>query len=269
MSGPWRGVVLTGASGGIGQALAAELAAPGVAMLLAGRDTARLERAADAARGRGAVVETVILDVTDAEAVARHVTAFDAAHPVDLVIANAGVSAGRGPGEGVEPAGTMRRLVEINLMGAVHTVEPLMPAMIARGTGRIALTASLAGLRPLPDMPAYSASKAALRAWGTSLRGALAPKGVGVTVISPGFITTPMAQRHRGYKPFEMDAGRAARIIRRGLERGRPLITFPLPLAVLVWLGNRLPPGLSDLAIRGFGAEILPESGDAEEEGRS
>ncbi|MBK0399985.1 SDR family NAD(P)-dependent oxidoreductase [Limibaculum sp. M0105] len=268
MSGKWRAIVLTGASGGIGRELAIAFAAPGVTMLLVGRDRARLDGAALAARERGAKVETAVLDVTDAEALAGRLAAFDAAHAVDLVVANAGVSAGRAPGGAIEPPGTMRRLVEINLMGAVNTVEPLIPAMVARGAGRIALVSSLAGLRPLPDMPAYSATKAALRAWGTSLRGALAPRGVGVSVISPGFVTTPMAQRHRGPKPFEMDAARAARIISRGLERGRPLITFPLPLAAMVWLGNRLPPVLSDLAIRAFGAEILPEGDEGDDGGR-
>ncbi|MCL5777704.1 SDR family NAD(P)-dependent oxidoreductase [Limibaculum sp. FT325] len=268
MSAAGRSVVLTGASGGIGRALAVELAAPGVAMLLTGRDADRLASAAEAARARGAEVEAAALDVTDAAALAAALAAFDAAHPVDLVIANAGISSGRPPGMAAEPPGAMRRLVEINLMGAVHTVEPLIPAMVARRCGRIALMGSLAGLRPLPDMPAYSATKAALRAWGTSLRGALAPHGVGVTVISPGFVTTPMAQRHRGLKPFEMDAARAARIIGRGLARGRPLITFPLPLAALIWLGNRLPPALSDLAIRAFRAEIEAEGGAGTGEGR-
>lgn len=256
---PWRSVVLTGASGGIGRSLAPELAAPGVTMLLIARNAERLAETAEAARARGAEVETAMLDVTDAAAMAAALRAYDARHAVDLVIANAGVSAGTGKGGRLEEPGTMRRLVEINLMGAVHTVEPLIAPMVARRRGRIALVGSLAGMRPLPDMPAYSASKAALRAWGTSLRGALGPKGVGVTVISPGFVSTPMAGRHKGFKPFEMGPERAARIIRRGLERGSPLITFPWALAVLVWLGNRLPPGLSDLTIRGFRAEIEPE----------
>lgn len=259
VTAPWSGVVLTGASGGIGRALAAELAAPGVAMLLAGRDPGRLAAAADTARARGAAVETAVLDLRDADGLAARLAAFDARHPVDLVVANAGISAGRGPGAAFEAPGTMRRLVEVNLMGAVATIEPLLPAMVARGRGRIALMGSLAGLRPLPDMPAYSATKAALRAWGTSLRGALAPHGVGVTVISPGFVTTPMAGRHRGFRPLEMPPDRAARIIRRGLGRGAALITFPRGLAALIWLGNRLPPALSDRAIRAFRAEIEPD----------
>ena len=261
MTRPWQSVVLTGASGGIGRALAAELAGPDIAMLLIGRNIGRLDAAAEAARARGAgPVETAAIDVTDASSLAARLLAFDDAHPVDLVVANAGISAGRPPGGVIEPAGTLGRLVEINLMGTAHTVEPLLPRFLRRARGRIAIMGSLAGLRPLPDMPAYSATKVALRAWGTSLRGALGPKGVGVTVVSPGFVTSPMSARHRGPRPFEMTAERAALLIRRGLEREQPLITFPWPLAALIWLGNRLPPALSDIAVRAFAAEIEPEN---------
>jgi short-subunit dehydrogenase len=257
-----RRIVLTGASGGLGAALAVRLAAPGVTLLLTGRDPARLEAAAAAARARGAAVETARADVTDAAAMAAALAAFDAAGPVDLVIANAGASSGLGPGRGPEPPAAARRMIAVNLVGAMNTVEPLLAPMIARGRGRIALVASMAALRPHPDLPAYSAAKAGLRAWGVALRGWLGPLGVGVTVVSPGFVTTPMSARHRGFKPFELPADRAADIVVRGLERGRPLIAFPWPLALLSWLDMRLPPRLSDRAARGFAAEVAPDGED-------
>lgn len=252
-------IVLTGASGGLGAALALRLAGPGVALLLSGRDAERLSAAAAAARARGATVETAQVCVTDAAAMAAALGAFDAGGPVDLVIANAGVSSGLGPGRAPELPAAARRVVAVNLIGAMNTVEPLLPAMIARGRGRIALVSSMAALRPHPDLPAYSASKAGLRAWGTALRGWLAPQGVGVTVICPGFVTTPMSARHCGWKPFETPADRAAALIARGLARGRPLIAFPWPLALLSWLDMRLPPALSDWAARGFAAEVRPD----------
>jgi short-subunit dehydrogenase len=158
----------------------------------------------------------------------------------------------------MEPPDRARRVLAANLEGTLNTVEPLLPAMIARGHGRIALTSSLAALRPMPDMPAYSASKAAVRAWGDALRGWLRPQGVGVTVICPGFVTSPMSARHRGFKPFEISAERAAEIIARGLGRGAAHITFPWPLALLVWLDARLPAALSDFAGRAFAADIEP-----------
>lgn len=258
MSG-WRTIVLTGASGGIGAALAGALARPGVRLLLTGRDASRLAAVAAAAAARGAEVEALCLDVTDREGLAAALAAFDAAGPVDLLIANAGISSGLGPGRSAEPPDAARRVFAVNLDGMLNTVEPLLPAMAARGRGQIALMSSMAALRPLPDMPAYSASKAAVRAWGTSLRGWLRPRGVAVTVICPGFVTSPMSARHRGAKPFEIDADRAAAIILRGLARRRAYVTFPWPLALLTWLDNRLPPALSDWFLRGFAAEILPD----------
>jgi NADP-dependent 3-hydroxy acid dehydrogenase YdfG len=255
----FRRAVVTGASGGIGAALAARLAAPGAALLLTGRDGARLDAAAAAARARGAAVETARLDVTDAAAVEAALAAFEAGGPVDLVVANAGVSAGLGPGRTPEDRAASRRVWAVNGLGMLNTVEPLLPAMLSRGSGTVAIMSSLAALRPLPDMPSYSATKAAARAYGESLRGWLGPRGVRVCVICPGFVTSAMSRRHRGFKPFEIGADRAADVIARGLARGAPLITFPGALALLCWLDQRLPPGLSDRFAGGFAAEIAPD----------
>jgi short-subunit dehydrogenase len=257
----WARIALTGASSGIGRALAERLAAPGRTLLLTGRDAARLGEAAAAARARGAAVETAVLDVTDRAAMARALGAFDAAGPVELLIANAGVSAGTRADGAAESPEDARRVIATNLIGAFNTVEPLAGPMAARGRGQIALMSSVAALRPLADMPAYSASKAAVRAWGVSLRGALGPRGVAVTVICPGFVTSPMSARHRGFKPFEISADRAARLIERGLARPAAFVSFPWPLVLLSWLDNRLPPALSDRLARGFAARIEPEDG--------
>ena len=254
-----RRIVLTGASGGVGAALARRLAAPGVAMLLTGRDEARLDAAAGAARAGGAAVETARLDVTDREALAAALIAFDAAAPVDLLIANAGVSAGLGPGRAPERPDAARRVWAVNYGGVVNTVEPLLPAFLARGRGSLALMSSMAARRPLPDMPSYSASKAAVRAYGESLRGWLGPRGIAVTVLCPGFVTSPMSARHRGFKPFEIDADRAADIMARGIARRAAFVTFPWPLALLCWLDRRLPPKLADRLAGGFAAEITPD----------
>lgn len=256
---PAQGVVITGASGGLGLALTARLARPGRRLLLTGRDPARLAQAAAAAAAAGAEAETAALDVTDAPAMAARLTAFDDAAPVEVLVANAGVSAGTGLDGAPETAEAARRVIAMNLMGAVNTAAPLTGRMAARGRGAIGLVSSMAALRPLPDMPGYSASKAGLRAYGVSLRGALRASGVRVCVLCPGFVTSPMSARHRGAKPFEIDADRAAAIMARALARGAPYATFPWPLALLTWLDNRLPTGLSDRFIQGFAARIEPD----------
>ncbi|MEM7505814.1 MAG: SDR family NAD(P)-dependent oxidoreductase [Pseudomonadota bacterium] len=255
----YQSIVLTGASSGIGRALAEAVAARGRHLLLIARNEDRLAEAATAAQARGAEVETATVDVTDRAGMLQLLRDFDGRHPVDLILANAGVSAGLEPGQMPEAEGVSYRLAQINYLGMLNSVEPLLPAMIARGRGRIALMASLAGLRPHPDMPSYSATKAAVRAWGTAMRGAMRSHGIGVTVINPGFVTSPMANRHHGFKPFEIPADAAAERILHGLAEDKPLITFPWPLALLIWLGNRMPPGLSDLAVKGFRADIAPE----------
>lgn len=253
-------IVLTGASGGIGRALSARLAAPGVELVLIGRDERRLAASLDAATGKGAVARMLALDVRDRDAMAAALGAEDAERAVDLVIANAGVSAGLGPDRSPEAPEEARRLIEVNLIGTLNTIEPVLPGMIARRRGQIAVMSSLAALRPHPDLPSYSATKAAVRAYGISLRGWLGPMGIDVSVICPGFVTSPMSARHRGVQPFRVSAERAAEIIVSGLARRRPLITFPWQLALLTWLGNLLPTRLSDLAVQAFRAEIVPES---------
>ncbi len=260
MAWPPRSVVLTGASSGIGAALAAELARPGVSMLLVARRAGPLEAVAEAARAAGAEAETAAVDQRDTAALCRAIEAYDACRPVDLLIANAGISGGTAPDGTPESAASARAVVETNLLGAMATVAPLLGRMRARGRGRIALVSSLAALRPLPDMAAYGASKAGLRAYGIALRGALRPHGVRVTVVCPGFVTSPMSARHLGARPLEMPADRAARRILAGIARGRAFVSFPRALAALTWLDARLPPALSDRLIRGFAARIRPDA---------
>ncbi|MEM6422883.1 MAG: SDR family NAD(P)-dependent oxidoreductase [Pseudomonadota bacterium] len=256
----WNGsLVLTGASGGLGRALAAECAAPGVTMLLLGRDRARLAVVAAEARDRGADVETAAIDLRDAPAMHDALLAFDRMAPVAAVIANAGQSGGAQAGDKLpEPPGTMARLAAVNLVGAANTVEPLLPSMMARDAGRIALIGSLAGVLPLAAMPAYSATKAGLAAWAMALRAALSGTGVTVTMVEPGFVTTPMSARHHGTRPMEIEAPAAARHILRAVQRGRPALRFPRWLATLASAGAALPWPLCDHAARVMHATIEP-----------
>ncbi len=240
---------MTGASGGLGSALALEYAAPGRTLFLFGRDADRLNRAAAAVEAKGAAARVHRLDVTDADAMADVLSSIDAATPIDLVIANAGISAGTHGG--AESAAQTRAVFAVNLDGVLNTVLPLLPAMRTRRHGQIAIISSVAGFRGIPGAPAYCASKAAVRAWGEGLRGEAAADGIGVSVVCPGFVETAMTGVNGFPMPFLMRPARAARIIREGLERNRGRITFPWPMAVVGWLLRALPdPWLDALARR-------------------
>lgn len=239
-----RHVVITGASSGIGAALALEYAGPGIRLALTGRDAARVEAVAAAARAKGAAVDTATLDVTDRDGLASWLLARDSAQPVDLLIANAGISAGTG--RGGESDGQARRIFAVNLDGVLNTVHPLLPRMKERGRGQLAVMSSLAGFRGFPGAPAYCASKAAVRVLVEAMRADLAPRGVDVSVICPGFVRSPMTAVNRFPMPFLMDADRAARIVRRGLARNAGRIAFPWPMYLAVRLVAALPGWIMD-----------------------
>ncbi len=244
---PSRGVLITGASSGIGAALAVHYAGPEIALHLSGRHAARLESVASACRAKGAAVQTEILDVLDRDGMARWI---GAAEPLDIVIANAGISGGSGSGRGVSWIAGERKIFEINMTGVLNTAEPALQRMTARGAGQIALMSSLASFSGWAGAPAYGASKGAVRLFGEGLRGALAGHGVRVNVICPGFIATPMTDVNGFPMPFMMDADRAAQIIARGLERNRARIAFPWQTYLLAGTIGLLPGGLSSLIAR-------------------
>ena len=222
-----RTILITGATSGIGRALALHYATPGTRLGLLGRDRARLTSIEDDCSRLGAEVRTGVIDVRDSPALRAWMRGFDAEWPVDLLIANAGVMAGTAPGQPVEPADEAYDLLAINVLGLQVSVAALLPGMLGRGRGSIAIMGSLAGFVPLPDAPSYSASKAAVMSYGLSLRHLLRPRGIRVSVICPGYVETAMSARETGAKPFSMSAEKAAAIIARGLDLDRALIVFP------------------------------------------
>jgi short-subunit dehydrogenase len=250
MRAPFRVVVITGASSGLGAALALLYARPGVAMGLVGRDPERLAASAAACRAAGATVESVMIDVTDGSALAGWLETFDQAYPVELLIANAGTSAGPDPDIPGEPPAVTERQLGTNLLGAVHTIAPLVPRMCARGRGRIVAIASVAAFRGLPYSPGYCASKAGLRAYAEALRPQLVPYGVGVTVVCPGFFSSPMTDRWEGATPFLVSGERAARRIKRGIDRAARRIHFPWPLVLGMRFCDMAPAAIGDAILR-------------------
>lgn len=249
MSG-FASVVITGASRGLGAALARGFARPGVRLLLVARSEAALREVAAECAARGARAQVAALDVRDAAALAAALAAFEAEGPVDLAIANAGTSAGTTPEGAPEDTAQAAAQVAVNLLGAMHLVGPLLPGMLARGRGTIGLVASVAAFRGLPDTPGYSASKAGLLAWGEALRAAHGPAGIRVCVVCPGFFDSAMGARLAGPKPLRMGLEAAAARTQRALEAGRGRVVFPAPLGWLLRLLALLPPGLGDRAVR-------------------
>lgn len=241
-------ILITGASGGIGAALADAYADRGVRLFLHGRDAGRLASVAGRARDCGAEVETHCGDVGNAEEMAAWMTGCDAQKPIDLVIANAGISAGTG-GHG-ESEAQVHAIFSTNVTGVINTVHPLIAAMRARRRGQIAIISSLAGFRGLAGQPAYCASKAAVRVYGEGLRGELAPQGIEVNVVCPGFIATPMTDVNPFPMPFLMGAERAAGIIKKGLACNRARLAFPWQMYLAVRLLSLVPGGLVDYVAR-------------------
>jgi short-subunit dehydrogenase len=241
-------ILVTGASSGIGAALARLYATEGVHLALGARHAGRLAEVAAACRTAGAEVFETIVDVADRGAMQRWVAEADDRKPVDLVIANAGISAGTA--DGWERPDQARTIFAVNLDGALNTVLPLLPRMLERRRGQIALMSSLASFRGFPGAPAYSASKAALRVWGEALSGDLMSAGIGVSVICPGFVVSRMTARNPFPMPMLMSANKAARIIHRGLARGRLRIAFPFPMYAGAWLLGALPPALTEPWLR-------------------
>jgi short-subunit dehydrogenase len=227
-----RHLLITGASSGIGAALARRLARPDRRLTLLGRDTARLRAVAAGCSG---TTETISVDVTDAAAMAAVIDSAFATAPVDLVVANAGIS-----------GGDAQTLMAINVQGVVNTVEPAIPHWRAQGQGQLALMSSLASFRGLPNAPAYCASKAAVRLYGEGLRGKLGRIGIRVSVLCPGFIATPLTANNPFPMPFLLTAEAAAERIVRGLAQNRARIAFPRRLYWPTLLGSLLPQALTD-----------------------
>jgi NADP-dependent 3-hydroxy acid dehydrogenase YdfG len=245
-------VVITGASSGLGAALARRYANPSAVLGLTGRDAGRLEVTVTACRALGARVVPARIDVADAGALAAWIEGFEAQHPIDTVIANAGVSAGPAPGARAEGFASAARQINTNLLGVVATVEAALPGMLSRRRGRIGIISSIAGFRGLPYSPGYSASKAGSRAYGEALRALVAPAGVTVSVISPGFFSSPMTDRWQGSTPFLRTADQVADQVKACVDRGRARYAWPWPLVLGLRAADLAPAFITDAILRNF-----------------
>jgi short-subunit dehydrogenase len=223
-------VWLTGASSGIGEALVPALAGAGARLAITARRADRLQQLAAAHRRNDRALLVLPGDVTDRGAMHAVVRAIeDAWGGVDLALLNAG--AGKGVTVRDFSTEAFRTTMEVNFFGVLHGIEAVLPGMMARRAGRVAVVASLAGYRSGPGLAGYGTSKAALIHALDSLRFGLEPSGIGVTVINPGFVRTPMTAVNPYWMPAMIDANKAARLIVRGLRRDKKEIHFPIRLS--------------------------------------
>lgn len=239
----FRAAYITGASSGIGAAVAEKLALAGTHVVLAARRGEALEALAAEIRGRGGKAEVAPLDVRDVEAARAEVVRWDQAlGGLDLVLANAGVGEAERASELTWSA--VEDVLRVNALGAIATLFAGLTCMLPRRAGTLAAVSSLAAYRGFPTSGAYAASKACLSTFLETLEVDLAQSGIRVVDIRPGFVRTPMTARNDGPMPFLMDVEPAAERIVRGLARGQALVAFPLPMWFAVAVAQSLPNAL-------------------------
>jgi short-subunit dehydrogenase len=245
--------LVTGASSGIGAALARRLAARGVEVWLAARRRPMLEACRDEILAAGGAAHVLELDVSHTDETAERLAGIDAeVGGFDLVIANAGIG-GKAAAQRPSRVGwsDVRDLLQINLLGAAATLVPFVGPMVARGRGHLVGISSLAGDLPVPRGAAYGASKAGLTYLLRAIDVELRPLGVVVTAVLPGFVRTDMTSDLReAQMPFLISLPRAAELIDRGIRRRARIVRFPWQTALLAKLGSALPYALSDALLR-------------------
>jgi short-subunit dehydrogenase len=240
--------LITGASSGIGAALAKELGRRGYAVGLVARRVERLEELASELRASGVTCAWAAADVTDREATQGAFARLeDELGPLDVMVANAGIGGQLDPTQWKhEP---IRAVMEVNFFGAVHAAEAAVPGMLERGRGTLVVISSVAASRGLPGAGPYSASKAAISSLWESLRVSLRPRGIRCVTINPGFIESELTARNDFDMPFIIPAEPAARSMVDSIERQDRESSVPWVWGPIRWLMVRVPNWLYDWAV--------------------
>ncbi|MEO5860090.1 MAG: SDR family NAD(P)-dependent oxidoreductase [Pyrinomonadaceae bacterium] len=241
-----KAIFLTGASSGIGEALAVALASRGAVLGLVARRQEMLKGLASRCEKAGGKAKVLAADVTDAAAISEAANSFRKEFgKIDILIANAGIGGNDDKTRGYDPE-SVKKVVDINLLGAVNAIYAVVPDMIERGSGQLVAISSLAGFRGLPKSAAYSASKAGMTAFFESVRLDVANKGVSVTIIQPGFIRTPLTSGRANKMPFLMELDDAIPHFVNAIEKRKRFAAFPWQLATFVRAGKFMPAWLYD-----------------------
>ncbi|PYS98998.1 MAG: hypothetical protein DMF63_13070 [Acidobacteria bacterium] len=239
-------ILLTGASSGIGEALAIALAKRGAILGLVARREEMLKDLASRCEQAGGTARVFAVDVTDAEALQHAADMLrNEFGRIDILIANAGIGGNNSETRSLQPD-AVRKVIDINLIGAVNAVHAVLPDMLAKKSGHLVAISSLAGFRGLPKSAAYSASKAGMTAFFESVRLDVQQKGIDVTIIQPGFIKTPLTAGRHNKMPFLMELDDAIPLFISAIEKKKKFAAFPWQLATIVRLGRIFPAWLYD-----------------------
>lgn len=244
----WKNKVifLTGASSGIGEALAIELAGRGAILGLLARRADLLKEIAAKCEAVGGEARVLTADVVDADAVQAAANLLrNEFGAIDILIANAGIGGNNTETRNLNAA-AVRKVIDINLIGAVNAVAAVLPAMLEKKSGQLVAISSLAGFRGLPKSAAYSASKAGMTAFFESVRLDVQSKGVSITIIQPGFIKTPLTSGRASKMPFLMELEDSIPLFVNAIEKQAKFAAFPWQLAGFVRLGKIFPAWLYD-----------------------
>lgn len=247
---PWRTTLITGASSGIGEALARNLAARGVHVIMTARRVDLLKTIAMEIERSGGQATALRLDVANADLAAKTIAALDKKFGgIDLVIANAGVGIKEHPSYGWH---AVKKVADINYTGALATITTLLPAMVQRKQGHVVAISSLAGYTALPDAAGYSSPKAGLSRFMECLALDMQNTGVCASTVHVGFVKTPMVAQSTIPLPFLISAEAAAEYIVRRLIQKKREINFPKPMVVFVRLLSWLPFWVKKLVARQY-----------------
>lgn len=241
-----KNILITGASNGIGAALAVAYASSDAHLILIARNLEKLIEVSKKCEEKNATVESYSVDVTETKKLQKLISDIDEKHPIDLILCNAGVTSSIGENGEAESWGAICSVIDTNLYGVLASLNPLLSRMQQRKSGQIGIVSSLGAYRGMPITPAYCASKAAVKSYGEALRGWLCADGIKVSVICPGFVESEMSTSFPGDKPMMISAEKAANIIIKGLHKNKARISFPFPLNLGMWFLAVLPAGMSD-----------------------
>ena len=243
-------VIITGASSGIGEALAREMARRGHSVGLIARRADKLLELAASIADEGGEAAVAAADVCDAEALAQAISQLEQSlGPCAILVANAGIGGATNAKD--LDLQVVRQTFEVNLMGAVHAAHAVLPGMLARDRGQLVVVSSIAALRGLPGSAPYSSSKAAVSTFWESLRVDLHDTNVGCTTIHPGFVKTPLTEGKDFVMPFRVDPDQAARWMADAIARRDRHFTFPWPMRLVSWLMRRVPDSIWDAVVTG------------------
>eukprot|EP01126_Amoeba_proteus_P001941 TRINITY_DN10603_c0_g1_i1.p1 TRINITY_DN10603_c0_g1~~TRINITY_DN10603_c0_g1_i1.p1 ORF type:complete len:286 (+),score=60.91 TRINITY_DN10603_c0_g1_i1:90-947(+) len=245
-----KSVLITGASSGLGCALAVGYAKKGVTLGLVGRSKERLMQVSDICREKGAETSVIVVDVKDQKEMEKKLNEFNSGHPVDILIANAGISGSTSVMQ--DKKTTFYDVFNTNTLGVINTVLPLIHHFKNQRRGQIVIMSSLASEVGIyvPDANHYAASKAAVSSMAMSWRTELKSFGVGVTLIRPGFVQTPMTDKNSFSMPFIIDSEEASRIMLRGISADVAVLSYPTVPSLVSSLFRIIPENLSSMLIK-------------------